>query len=150
MEIISFDQTLHFSQLLTWFQDTEVMRGMAMDVMSAEELKLWINDDKIILIATEDDEFVGMLNFYHYKTQLPQIEVGYLIDPNHQGKGLATELLSQGIVFLKENYPEILEISETYVEDFNSASRRVLEKNGFEMYLQRPEKQRSYYKFSLK
>lgn len=149
MHIIPFDQSFHLDKLLTWFQDAEIMKGMGMEIMDLENLRAWTNDGKIILMAIEGDNPVGMINFYHYKTSSPQVEVGYLIDPNYQGKGFATELLRQGIEYLSLNHPGISEITETYVEDFNSPSKRVLEKNGFKMYLHRPEKQRSYYKLKL-
>lgn len=149
MQIIPFNQVQHSDQLTNWLTNPDILKGLGMNLMSAAELKRWINDEKIILICIDLDSYVGMLNFYNHKTQRPQVEVGYLIDAMFQGKGMATELLKLGIQYLKDNYPEITEIAETYVEEFNVASKRVLEKNGFEMYLYNSEKRRYYYRLKL-
>lgn len=58
------------------------------------------------------------------------MQVGFWIDPNHQGKGFATAALG---AFCKTAFGE-LEVAriQAQVEPENEASIRVLEKNGFE------------------
>jgi RimJ/RimL family protein N-acetyltransferase len=60
-------------------------------------------------------------------------ELGYLLDPVHWGRGLATEL-ARALVRWHREHPDGLEPTlAAYVSADNAASRRVLEKSGFEL-----------------
>lgn len=57
--------------------------------------------------------------------------VGYWLAPTHWGQGLATEVLSAVIGYVRETFPHIRQIQAS-VYDWNPASGRVLEKCGFD------------------
>jgi len=68
-----------------------------------------------------------------------QHEVGYLVLPDHWGKGYATEVTAALIEYAKEMtvVTELVGI----VNSKNGASKKVLTKNGFEYYNTEKEEQ---------
>jgi RimJ/RimL family protein N-acetyltransferase len=57
-------------------------------------------------------------------------EIGYKIEPAFRNRGLATEALSEVIAFVHARHGFTLLTAKAHTS--NSASRRVLEKNGFD------------------
>ena len=75
-----------------------------------------------------DGVLVGFMN--DTRIEGGEIELGYVVDPAHQGKGYATEAVSEVIDFAWK----ILRLHriESYVMPRNTRSLRVMEKLGFE------------------
>ncbi len=56
-------------------------------------------------------------------------EIGYFIGENYWGKGIATEAIRQLVDYIQKNFDIIRIYAEVF--EYNKASMRVLEKNGF-------------------
>ena len=76
-----------------------------------------------------DNKLIGIVGHYRIKWEHFRSEIGYMILPEYNGKGIVTEvvglLLDYG--FNTMNMHSI----EAVIDPRNTASRRVLEKNGF-------------------
>ena len=78
------------------------------------------------LVRKEDDELIGMLGVHE---EQGRVNIGFWTHPKHQSYGYMTEALG-GV--LKLVFKELeLKAVEACHADWNIASRRVLEKNGF-------------------
>lgn len=56
-------------------------------------------------------------------------EIGYFIGEDYWGKGIASEAVRQLIVYIQKNFDIVRLYAEVF--EYNKASMRVLEKNGF-------------------
>ena len=87
----------------------------------------WVMDD--------DDILVGTIGAYDYKidpsTDHDQIEVGYSVVKNWQGRGYATDALKEVLKYLTEN--EGISCVTAWCASENTGSRRVLEKSGMQL-----------------
>jgi ribosomal-protein-alanine N-acetyltransferase len=82
------------------------------------------------LINKESGKFMGHFAFFHIKHDDCRCEVGYMMLPEFWNKGLMTEALKKMIplAFGPMNFHSI----EANLNPGNEASRRILEKLGFE------------------
>ncbi|MEK6461221.1 GNAT family N-acetyltransferase [Heyndrickxia faecalis] len=75
------------------------------------------------------DDFVGIITLKRYNARNMRAEIDYIVAPEHQRKGLATEMLG---LFLNEIFNKWnLERISTYVFLENTASCKLLEKFNF-------------------
>ena len=77
----------------------------------------------------DNDTLIGTIGFYRLKLEHHTAEVGYMMDPDHWGKGLMSEAL-QAVVecgFGRYGFHRI----EAITDPANAASRALLLKNGF-------------------
>jgi len=84
-----------------------------------------------MLWCVEGDAFLGSVGVRHRLN--PNLEkvgghVGYAVRPSAQGRGLATAMLAEALVWIADNLP--LKRVLLTVSDQNPASIRVIEKNG--------------------
>ena len=76
-----------------------------------------------------EDIVVGTIGAYDYQND--QIEVGFSVDKSWQGRGLATEALTEVLKYLTEN--EGIACVLAWCAKENAASSRVLEKSGMQL-----------------
>ncbi len=76
-----------------------------------------------------DEQLIGTIGYWRIDRENYRAEIGYLLDPIHQGKGLMQEALDEVIRF---GFHEMkLHSVEAHVNPENAASIRLLEKNKF-------------------
>jgi ribosomal-protein-alanine N-acetyltransferase len=74
-------------------------------------------------------KIVGIIGFYRTKHEHYRSEIGYMLLPEIQGKGIATEAVR---VIIEFGFNEMkLHSIEANIDPRNIASERVLQKNGF-------------------
>lgn len=86
--------------------------------------------DEVHLLVTVDDERVGIIGLHPIHLAWGVVEVGYFIDPEHWGNGYATDALRCMCRYAFEECRYNKVAAQVY--ETNPASRRVLEKVGFE------------------
>lgn len=76
------------------------------------------------------DKCIGLMGFYRTQPEHFRTELGYMIAPEHNGKGYVTEAVKTllDFAFNKLNFHSI----EAVIDSRHVASERVLQKNGFE------------------
>ncbi len=92
-----------------------------------------------------DSTLIGTIGFWKIDTENHRAEIGYLLHPNHQQKGIMQEALS---AVLNYGFTQMqLHSVEANINPANEASRKLLEKNKFiqEGYF----KENFYYKGSF-
>ena len=80
------------------------------------------------IICKDSGKMIGTCGFTRFLFQHNGAEIGYVINPEYHGKGIATEVLGRVIRYGFENLS--LERIEGKFMIENEASRRVMEKNG--------------------
>ena len=80
------------------------------------------------VILKEDNRFIGTCGFARIDEANATAEAGYVLNPDHWGKGLATEAL-RAVIALGFEKRGFNRIEARYMVD-NHASRRVMEKSG--------------------
>ena len=80
------------------------------------------------IVCKESGKMLGTCGFTRFFFQHDGAEIGYVINPDYHGQGIATEIVSRIIRYGFENLA--LERIEGKFMIGNSASRRVMEKNG--------------------
>lgn len=95
----------------------ETVNGF-MESYSDEHSYSWVMDFDGVVVGT-----IGAYDYAH-----DQIEVGFCVAGDWQGRGFATEALNRVLEYLSEN-EGILHVT-AWCADENTASRRVLEKSG--------------------
>ena len=77
----------------------------------------------------ESNDFIGIIGHYTLKPEHYRAEIGYMLLPEFQGRGIMTEAISKvmeyGFQVMK------LHSVEAIIDPANHASARVLENNGF-------------------
>lgn len=150
MTLEKYSADKHFEILKNWYMDKSTLTDMGLESMSEDELYEWLNEpDRIHLLFFQDEVPIGCVNFYHYKTNFPNYEIGYLVDKAFQGKGIATEMVRESLEYAK-SVLKVGKIEETYVKGSNISSKRVLEKNGFQLDKYNEEKDKYYFSKVLK
>lgn len=77
----------------------------------------------------ENSKFVGFMGIYRIKPENYRAEIGYMILPEFNGKGYTTEAIKAIVTY---GFDEMqLHSMEGVIDPDNSASERVLQKNGF-------------------
>ena len=74
-------------------------------------------------------EKIGVISFYYYKPEHKKAEVGFWLLKQFWNKGITSEALKAVIDYCQKE--KGLHRLEAFVEEENTASARVLEKNGF-------------------
>ncbi|MGL4475128.1 MAG: GNAT family N-acetyltransferase, partial [Shewanella sp.] len=77
----------------------------------------------------QQQEFVGIIGGFCEDVFSARIQVGYMLNPDYQGLGYATEALTELLRWLQSTYQVHKAIA--YCHHHNLASIRVLEKCGF-------------------
>jgi ribosomal-protein-alanine N-acetyltransferase len=94
--------------------------------------ELFTSRESLILgICSEDDDLCGLAEFYGLRDELHKISIGYRLSERFWGKGLATATVGAMVSYLYGNTDIEIITASTMVE--NSASARVLKKNGFDL-----------------
>ena len=76
-----------------------------------------------------DNKLIGIVGHYRIKWEHFRSEIGYMILPEYNGKGIVTEVVG---LFLDYGFNTMnMHSIEAVIDPRNTASRRVLEKNGF-------------------
>lgn len=86
--------------------------------------------DEAHFLVCRDADPVGFVWFFHVDDGAGRGEVAYWIAPDHQGNGYATEALELAVAYAFDD--RRLHKVMARVMGWNDASRRVLEKVGFE------------------
>jgi ribosomal-protein-alanine N-acetyltransferase len=95
-------------------------------------------DDKIIsgeginwaITLKGDPKLLGIIGHYRIKPEHYRAEIGYMLHPDHHGKGFITEAIKAVVAY---GFDEMqLHSIEAIIDPENAASATVLEKNGFE------------------
>ncbi|MCW5898822.1 MAG: GNAT family N-acetyltransferase [Flavobacteriales bacterium] len=120
--------------------DERVMRHMARpratSVADAEKLIATIAKDLAeengiswAITLQDDDTLIGTIGFYRIKKEHLGGEVGYLLHPDHWGKGMMGEALEAVVAF---GFDAIgFHRIEADTDPLNDASNRLLERHGF-------------------
>lgn len=81
-------------------------------------------------IALKDsDKFIGSIGFYRTKWHADRTELGYILSPEHRGKGYIHEAVMEMIRFAFEDIG--FHSLEAIIDPRNTASINVVEKAGF-------------------
>lgn len=78
----------------------------------------------------DDPAMVGMITIFALNKQCRRAEIGYLLNPEHQGRGLMQEAMKSAIEFCFGPLDMIR--LEADIHPDNEASRRLLRRLGFE------------------
>ncbi len=147
IELVPYNSNNHLQKLTNWLQNKDLMYGWGMDTFeNSEEVNKWASDSTRVVLMVKDfenDEIVGMVNFYDWDKEKQTASRGTLIDPKFQnrGYGKASILLSNNYAFDEMKLKRI----ELYVEGYNEASRHITEKLGYKFDRYNPKKDRYYY-----
>lgn len=77
----------------------------------------------------ETNEFIGSIGFYRINWESERTEIGYILDPEHRGKGYVYEAM---IEMIRYAFKEIgFHSLEAIIDPRNTASVRVVERVGF-------------------
>lgn len=90
----------------------------------------------LVMIEKDSQAQVGLTGFLPDKTVAGRAEVGFMLQPQHQGKGYATTSLSAVVAYARDI--GLTTLTATVTEG-NDASCRVLEKSGFEFVERIPD-----------
>jgi [ribosomal protein S5]-alanine N-acetyltransferase len=77
----------------------------------------------------EPTSFIGVMGLFRIDTDNHRAEIGYMLPPEHWGKGIVSELIPYVTAYGFSSLN--LHTMEAIIDPENHASRRVLEKNGF-------------------
>ncbi|MGD8506898.1 MAG: GNAT family protein [Candidatus Bathyarchaeota archaeon] len=117
---LDVDYRHHSDNLETMFQR---LRDF-FERVSAEE-------NQLCLLAKSDGKLVGFLGIHRFSEPKSHVgDVGIMVHPDHQQKGIGTKLLKAGIKLARERDFKRLE-ADTLAE--NRAMRRTAEKAGFQL-----------------
>lgn len=98
---------------------------------TVEETRRWMSDlvdpgpDSVDFVVEYDGEVIGKAGAW----QLP--EVGFILHPDHWGKGLAREAMEAVIAHLEAAFPKLPALTAE-VDPRNAASLRLLHRLGFQ------------------
>ena len=113
------------------FSDTRAMRYWSRpEHATLEQTRTWLRflvepaADSLDLLVEKDGEVIGKAGAW----ALP--EVGFLLHPDHWGKGLAFEAMAAVIAHVEAEFPALPELTAE-VDPRNAASLRLLERLGF-------------------
>jgi len=77
------------------------------------------------------DRCIGMVNFHHREQRNRRLEIGYILSPAHQGKGLMTEVLQTWLDYCLEDLG--VHRIEAIIHPDNIASIRLVKRLGFRL-----------------
>lgn len=127
-------------QILTLRSNPETMKFIPRPVMTTttEALELIEQFDNLIdtneavnwaITLKNDSKLIGIIGFYRLKPANFRGEIGYMLLPEFQGKGIVTEAIEVAITYGFESMK--LHSIEAVIDPDNYPSARVLEKNNF-------------------
>jgi RimJ/RimL family protein N-acetyltransferase len=129
------EEDLPFLQRLVNHPDVRRDLGMTAPSNAAQSEDWWENsnesDDQLPFVVTDDEERVGHVNLHvrdHWDATVGGI--AYYVDPDHWGNGYATDATRTACDYALHERGFDKVTGQVYVH--NEASRRVLEKVGFE------------------
>lgn len=127
--------------ILSLRSNDEVMKYIPRPYLKSKEDALELIamfDDKIengiginwgIYFLEEPEKLIGIIGYYRMKPEHYRAEVGYMIFPKHNGKGIVSEALQKVIEY---GFKEMkLHSIEAVLDPENKGSEKVLLKNGF-------------------
>jgi ribosomal-protein-alanine N-acetyltransferase len=127
--------------ILSLRSNDEVMKYIPRPYLKSKEDALELIsmfDDKIengiginwgIYFLDEPEKLIGIIGYYRMKPEHYRAEVGYMIFPKHNGKGIVSEALQKVIEY---GFNEMkLHSIEAVLDPENKGSEKVLLKNGF-------------------
>lgn len=123
---------------LAFFRDLinhpDVRRGLAAtQPRNMADEREWfesLGEDGVQFLLRADGERVGTISFRRYNEEWGTAELAYFFDPDHWGKGYATEAVRRMTTYGFDE--RRLEKVWARVFAFNEASMRVLEKAGYD------------------
>lgn len=133
MDMFAYAQNEEVTKYLTWKAHT--------DVMYTREYLQYIGTHYAIgdffdwaVVLTEEDRMIGTCGFTRFDYANNIGEVGYVLNPEYWGRGIAVEAVREVMRFGFENL-QLHRIEAKFIEG-NTASLRVMEKTGmrFEGY----------------
>lgn len=130
------DDFLYYFQMVNNEKIMEFITGYAFNVEQAQtkfenllqnnQLHPDFGSFKVIDLKT--NEILGYAKLELEKTDSKEVELGYMLFPQHWGKGLATEISIQ-LIKLAKNHSNIKKVI-AYIDPENEASKKILGKCG--------------------
>ncbi|WP_026693526.1 GNAT family N-acetyltransferase [Peribacillus kribbensis] len=131
----------HSKRLYEIFSNEEVTRYYGMDTFTSIEnavnlihsFQRMFNEKRSIrwgLILKENNELIGTAGFNNLQTWNKRAEIGYELDPDYWGKGLAAEAVEELLRYGYEDLGLYRIGAVTYPD--NAASQRLLERHAFQ------------------
>nr|WP_315210593.1 GNAT family N-acetyltransferase [uncultured Flavobacterium sp.] len=77
----------------------------------------------------DNSKLIGIIGHYRIKPEHYRAEIGYMLLPEYQGKGIVSEAVREAVKYGFNNMN--LHSIEAIIDPDNHASAKVLEKNGF-------------------
>jgi ribosomal-protein-alanine N-acetyltransferase len=128
------------SEIFALRSNKEVMKYIPSPLASNDEealVHIALIDEKIdtneginwAITLKGDGKLIGVIGHYKIKPEHFRAEIGYMLLPEYQGKGIISEAIKEVV-----NYGfEVMKLHsvEAIVHPENSASEKVLQKNGF-------------------
>lgn len=124
-ELRSNPETMKFipRPLLTNYDEALAHIKMINDKIDSNEGINWA------ITVKGNDKLLGIAGHYRIQWEHFRSEIGYMLLPECQGKGIATEMIG---LLVNYGFDEMkMHSLEAVIEPGNDASARVLEKNGF-------------------
>jgi len=119
------------------------------DIESEAQAKEWykrmVTESRLFIIEQRDKSVIGFL--FAHTSKSKDVHIGYLLDENHWGSGLATELLIDFIELAKMEQKWNRLIGG--VEQNNTASSHLLEKLGFSVSRSTNDESVVFYEYNL-
>ena len=99
-------------------------------IADAERLIAWSDGDRDLLLGVREDGAPGLAAVVgvHLRS-VDAVEIGYWVDPDRQGRGLASEAAAVVLAAVRSMLPDRIAVAECRPD--NHASRRILTKLGF-------------------
>lgn len=126
------------------YSDPEVMQYASepvfndltlMDTFYASVLNGYETNEYVELAILFNSEVIGTCSIHSYDEQMKEIEIGYLLNRQHWGKGLMAKCLSKLIEYITNELDLIKVIADIDAE--NERSIKLVTKLGFEPYQSR-------------
>ena len=103
--------------------------ALALIAMFDDKIENGIGINWGIYFVDEPEKLLGIIGHYRIKPEHHRAEVGYMIFPEHNGKGIITEALQKVVEY---GFKEMkLHSMEAILDPENKGSEKVLQKNGF-------------------
>ena len=100
-------------------------QGAGQDQQSQQKWLGWAVAEK------RSDRCIGMVNFHHREQRNRRLEIGYILSPAQQGKGLMTEVLQTWLDYSLEDLG--VHRIEAIIHPGNTASIRLVKRLGFRL-----------------
>jgi [ribosomal protein S5]-alanine N-acetyltransferase len=109
------------------------MRESLENIIRDKKNGRWYDDwESILVILKKTNAIIGGICYQKNPEDCNEVQIGYMIRPEHQNNGYITEALRAAIPWLFQNLDVACLVAETIKS--NLPSRRVLEKMGMTIY----------------